>query len=76
LYTADVAHTFLQFKHPEWVLGFDIDPTAASATRKRVMDMAAGETLPVIIYHLRFPGIGHVARDGDAFRYVASPMEL
>ena len=61
---------------PEWALSFDIDPIAGSATRKRVMDMAASEKLPVIIYHLPFPGIGHVARDGDAFRFVASPMEL
>ena len=40
------------------------------------MDMAASENLAVITYHLPFPGIGHVARDGDAFRFVASPMEL
>jgi glyoxylase-like metal-dependent hydrolase (beta-lactamase superfamily II) len=76
LYTGDIAHTFAQFKHPEWPLVFDIDPIVASATRKRVMDMAAGENLTVIVYHLAFPGIGHIARDGDAFRFVAAPMEL
>jgi glyoxylase-like metal-dependent hydrolase (beta-lactamase superfamily II) len=76
LYTGDIAHTPFQFKHPEWAVSFDIDPIAASATRKRVMDMAAGENMAVITYHLPFPGIGHVARDGGAFRFVASPMEL
>jgi glyoxylase-like metal-dependent hydrolase (beta-lactamase superfamily II) len=76
LYTADIAHTLLQFKHPEWALSFDVDPIAGSATRRRVMDMAAAENLTVIVYHLLFPGIGHIARDGDAFRFVASPMEL
>jgi glyoxylase-like metal-dependent hydrolase (beta-lactamase superfamily II) len=76
LFTGDIAHTFVQFKHPEWALSFDTDPVAGSATRKRVMDMAAGENLTVIVYHLAFPGIGHVARDGDAFRFVASPLEL
>ena len=76
LYTGDIAHTPFQFKHPEWAVSFDIDPVAASATRKRVMDMAARENLAVITYHLPFPGIGHIARDGDAFRFVASPMEL
>src|SRR5208337_3403508 len=76
LLTGDIAHTFVQFKHPEWALSFDVDPTAGSATRKRVMDMAAGENLTVIVYHLAFPGIGHVARDGDAFRFVPSPMEF
>jgi glyoxylase-like metal-dependent hydrolase (beta-lactamase superfamily II) len=76
LYTADIAHTFVQFKHPEWALSFDVDPATGSATRKRMMDMAAAESLPVMVYHLPFPGIGHVARDRDAFRFVASPMEL
>jgi glyoxylase-like metal-dependent hydrolase (beta-lactamase superfamily II) len=76
LLTGDIAHTFIQFKHPEWALSFDVDPMAGSATRKRVMDMAAAENRTVIVYHLPFPGIGHVARDGDAFRFVGSPMEL
>jgi glyoxylase-like metal-dependent hydrolase (beta-lactamase superfamily II) len=76
LLTGEIAHTFVQFKHPEWALSFDTDPTAGSATRKRVMDMAAADNLTVIVYHLAFPGIGHIARDGDAFRFVASPMEL
>jgi hypothetical protein len=40
------------------------------------MDMAASESVPVLTYHLPFPGIGHIARDGDAFRFIASPMEL
>lgn len=76
LFTGDIAHTFVQFKHPEWALAFDIDPVVASATRKRVMDMAASENLTAITYHMPFPGIGHVARDGDAFRFVPSPMEF
>jgi glyoxylase-like metal-dependent hydrolase (beta-lactamase superfamily II) len=76
LYTGDIAHTFVQFKHPEWVMSLDIDPITASATRKRMIDMAAAENLTVIVYHLAFPGIGRVARDGDAFRFVAAPMEL
>jgi len=76
LLTGDIAHTFVQFKHPEWALAFDVDPIMGSATRKRVMDMAAGENLTVITYHMPFPGIGHVARDGEAFRFVSSPMEF
>jgi len=76
LLTGDIAHTFVQFKHPEWPLVFDVDPAAGSATRKRVMDMAATENVSVIVYHLPFPGIGHVAREGDAFRFVQSPMEI
>jgi hypothetical protein len=76
LYTGDIAHTLLQFKHPEWAFVLDIDPAAASTTRKRVMEMAADEGVAVITYHLPFPGIGHVAKAEGAYRFVASPMEL
>jgi glyoxylase-like metal-dependent hydrolase (beta-lactamase superfamily II) len=76
LLTGDIAHTFVQFQHPEWEMGYDSDAVAGCGTRKRVMDMAATENLTVMVYHLPFPGIGHVARDGDAFRFVAPPVEF
>jgi glyoxylase-like metal-dependent hydrolase (beta-lactamase superfamily II) len=76
LCTGDIAHGFVSFKHPDWAFGFDADPKAGVSTRKRVLDMAASENLTLILYHLPFPGIGNVARDRDAFRFVPSPMEL
>ena len=77
LYTGDfVSHTAISFRHPDWAFGFDGDPAAASATRVKALDMAAAEGMTLIGYHFAFPGIGHVAREGGAYRFVPTPMEF
>lgn len=70
----DVIHVAaLQFSRPEWAIAFDTDQEMAIATRKRILDMASADSLLVAGMHLPFPGIGHVARDGDAYAYVPMP---
>jgi hypothetical protein len=32
--------------------------------------MAAADRMAVIGYHFPFPGVGHVAREGEAYRFV------
>lgn len=61
-----------QFAHPGWGIAFDVDPEEASATRKRFFDQAASEKVMFAGAHVPFPGFGHVAREGDAYRYVAA----
>jgi glyoxylase-like metal-dependent hydrolase (beta-lactamase superfamily II) len=70
-----LTNTAISFSHPEWVFGFDADPGAASDTRKRVLDMAAHDKLTLIGYHFAFPGIGNVAKEGDAYRFVPAAMD-
>ncbi|WP_029009242.1 MBL fold metallo-hydrolase [Azospirillum halopraeferens] len=65
-----VHHAAYQFARPDWSVVFDVDPDAAAATRTRALDRAAAERVMVAGMHLPFPGFGHVARDGDAFRFV------
>jgi glyoxylase-like metal-dependent hydrolase (beta-lactamase superfamily II) len=70
----DVIHAAaLQFSRPEWAIAFDVDQETAIATRKKVLDMAAADSLLVAGMHLPFPGIGHVTREGDAYGYVPKP---
>jgi hypothetical protein len=40
------------------------------ATRQRLLDMAATDRMAVLGYHFPFPGVGHVMREGDAWRFV------
>jgi len=76
LFTGDaVTNTAISFSHPDWVFGFDADPGMASETRKRVLDMAAQDKLTLIGYHFAFPGIGNVAKEGDAYRFVPTSMD-
>jgi glyoxylase-like metal-dependent hydrolase (beta-lactamase superfamily II) len=59
----------VQFARPEITMVPDTDPDAAAAMRRSLLDMAAEERLLVAGMHLHFPGFGHVARDGDGFRF-------
>lgn len=66
----DIIHSYaMQFEHPEWAIAFDVDPTLAIATRRKVFDMAATDKLAVAGAHLPFPGIGHTTRAGTAYRF-------
>jgi glyoxylase-like metal-dependent hydrolase (beta-lactamase superfamily II) len=67
----DVVHTpALQFARPEWAFGFDVDQPKAVETRRRVFDQAAADRTLVAGMHIPFPGIGHVAREAQGYRFV------
>jgi glyoxylase-like metal-dependent hydrolase (beta-lactamase superfamily II) len=67
----DVAHSAaVQFAHPGAGLVFDTDPAQAAETRARTLDRLAADRTLVAGTHLPFPGIGHVARAGDAYAWV------
>lgn len=63
-------HAWMSTVHPEWVSGFDMDGDQTVATRKRLLDMAAADRMAVLGYHFPFPGVGHIAKEGDAYRFV------
>lgn len=70
----DVVHMpEVQVPRPEVSMVVDTDPDAAAVSRRRIFDMVASERLLVTGMHLHFPGFGHVARDGAAYRYVPEP---
>ena len=56
--------------NPEWYPGFDQDPTMAVDARKRLLDRAATERMPVIGYHFPMPATGRVERAGTGYRLV------
>jgi glyoxylase-like metal-dependent hydrolase (beta-lactamase superfamily II) len=73
----DIIHVAaLQFDKPDWAIAFDADHAQAAQTRRRVFDMAAADRLLVAGMHLPFPGVGRVARRGDAYAYVPEPWRV
>ena len=56
--------------NPEWFPMFDMDPAMAVETRKRLLDRAATERMPVVGYHFDMPATGRVERAGTGYRLV------
>jgi glyoxylase-like metal-dependent hydrolase (beta-lactamase superfamily II) len=63
-------HPALFVRNPDWAAIFDMDGDLARQTRRRLLDMAASERAQVSFYHAPFPATGHVAKEGDRFRFV------
>lgn len=64
------SHFVVSFQRPDWQVRFDQDKTAAAQVRRQFAAMLAEEKVPLLGYHLPFPGFGYVQKDGDAFRFV------
>lgn len=71
LLASDIAnHPVWSIKRPRWHMSLDVDATIAAATRVRLLGKLADEAIPFSGYHMPFPAIGHVIREGEGFRYV------
>jgi glyoxylase-like metal-dependent hydrolase (beta-lactamase superfamily II) len=74
------ADAFTQYvmsvQRPEWYFEMDDDKEKAAVSRKRVLDMAASERIPVVAYHAPFPGIGYIERAGGTFRWAPHSYQL
>lgn len=47
----------------------------AEAARSALALRAADEGMAVMAYHLPFPGLGYVIRDGETFRYLPESVQ-
>jgi glyoxylase-like metal-dependent hydrolase (beta-lactamase superfamily II) len=60
----------VSFARPEWRWGGDYDRDRGVATRRRLLDQLATDRIPLIGFHLSWPGHGRVERAGGAYRFV------
>ena len=67
LYLGDAVFHAINVAQPEWSCVFDVDPAAAVATRRRLLEMAAGQRSLVFAAHLPTPGRVESARNGYRF---------
>jgi glyoxylase-like metal-dependent hydrolase (beta-lactamase superfamily II) len=58
------------FEHPDWYNGFEHDPEEAARVRVRLLRELAETGGLLVATHLPFPSVGHVAVEGDDFRWV------
>lgn len=75
---ADFANHYVwSLAHPDWEVRFDMDKTAAAATRRRLLDMLAADRIAFVGYHMPWPAIGYVETNGTGgYRYVAHSYQL
>ncbi len=76
-YIGDLAHhPVLLLERPRTQFAFDTDPAQSAESRVRMMDMFAANRVPILAYHFAWPGVGHVAKVGEGYRYFPLPANL
>jgi glyoxylase-like metal-dependent hydrolase (beta-lactamase superfamily II) len=74
--TGDLMHHVILIEKPQMEVAFDTDPKQSIQTRIKAMDMLAAQKMLTLVYHLPWPGLGHFAKRGDGFNFVAEPMQV
>jgi len=65
-----LTHPIISFERPRWPSGSDQDPDAGRSTRLSLLDRLAQEKSRMVGFHMPYPGLGTVERDGKNYRYV------
>ncbi|MFC0401423.1 MBL fold metallo-hydrolase [Paraburkholderia rhizosphaerae] len=58
------------FDNPAWQNGFEHDPEGAVDVRLALLNEAAQTGALLAAAHIAFPSIGHIAKNGEGFRFV------
>ncbi len=66
----DLVHHHSQLASPNTHMLFDTDALEGSKTRIRVLEYLASQSMLAFFYHFPYPGIGHVERVGESFRFL------
>ncbi|KEJ89104.1 MBL fold metallo-hydrolase [Sulfitobacter donghicola] len=74
---ADFANHYVwSLANPDWEVKFDMDKSAAAATRRKLLGMLAADKVPFVGYHMPWPAFGFVDTAGDNFAYVPHSYQL
>jgi len=69
-------HPVLLLEKPLTEFAYDTDPKQSARSRVKMLTMLAENRTRLLAYHFAWPGIGHVAKQGDGFRYYPEGMSL
>ncbi|GAB3930756.1 MBL fold metallo-hydrolase [Kribbella albertanoniae] len=58
------------FEYPNWYNGFEHDPEESARVRIKLLEELAASGDQLVATHLPFPSVCHVAKAGNAFRFV------
>src|SRR5260370_20870246 len=70
LFLGDIVHALrVQLQHPEVTAIFDIDQTAAAATRQQLLPRLASEDIVIAGPHMNFPALGRLRKEGSGYSW-------
>lgn len=76
-YIGDLTHhPVLLLQKPLTEFAYDTDPKLSAQSRVKQLTMLAEKRIPILAYHFAWPGIGHVAKAGEGFRYHPANMKM
>jgi glyoxylase-like metal-dependent hydrolase (beta-lactamase superfamily II) len=71
LFWGDIVHALrVQLRHPEVTAVFDIDSTAAAATRNQLLPKLAREDVLIAGPHMNFPALGRLHKEESRYSWV------
>ena len=74
---ADITnHYVASLAKPDWHCVFDMDAEAAVTTRKKILDMIATDKIASAGYHMPFPAVGFVEKQGSGYKWVPASYQL
>jgi glyoxylase-like metal-dependent hydrolase (beta-lactamase superfamily II) len=77
VYTGDLAHhQVLLLRRPLLEFSFDTDPKQSAQTRARALERFATDRTMLLSYHFPWPGLGHVAKEGEGYAWMPAPMDV
>ena len=59
----------LNLEHPEWQVGFDVDPVQGVATRRQMLEQLESDRTLLLVPHMSFPGLGYVKAEGENYQW-------
>lgn len=71
LHLVDLLHSTAQFTYPDWHFVWDTNAELAVKSRREQLTKASETNETVMFYHLPFPGLGHIERDGNNYKWNA-----
>ena len=72
----DIVHAIpLQLPNPGVTLSFDVDQPLAAKTRKALLEQVAADRVLVAGAHIPFPGVGHIEKALDGYRFVPATWQ-
>jgi glyoxylase-like metal-dependent hydrolase (beta-lactamase superfamily II) len=67
-------HAVLSLENPLLNFAADLEPATAAKTRTQVLSTLADNRTRVLGYHFPWPGLGHIVKQGEGFRFVLEPI--